>query len=514
MGTLSPGDPPPGGGCSPMRKKQRTMPYSVFEQTAFPGLPQKPGNTEMFLHIRSEVQGKKMLNLNRFKLEHFLTRITKKWTKASFNRDGDLILKVADEETAKQLIATKSIGDYKVNITRHETLNCSKGVIFCPDLVEMPEEEIKEGMSLFHKIKEIFVPKRTPRHQVDSLRIPTAKPFGLIIITFDQLEPPKQVNVGFKKVEVRPYIPNPRRCRTCQKFGHTTKFCPTRQEVCGTCGQIKEENHECNGNFCVNCSSSDHSSTDTRCPKWLMNKELESIMVRQKLSKFEAKKLFYSLYGDEKDFANLKNMTLTERIKTAQVEHNNMTTPTKRAATEKAHTIQQSTLLDNPEKRTANSRMRTETATANNTTTEQIKNSNMTNQQGDGKSTPTKSNENTSRLKLVKWVVREDSVSYFLRNLSCCDAEPVLDLKKFRKPTDAAQERINELVKNYKLCLTEIETVLGENPKCDFIEILIKDEIPIPWPIIGKLDDGQGASKEVISGGSTPDTSSVEEMSL
>lgn len=513
MGSVSPGEPPPGGEKSPLNKKRRLIPYSMFDQTSFPGLVQKPGSAEMYLHIKSEVQGKKMLNLNRFKLEHFLTKITKKWTKASFNRDGDLILKVGDEETAKLLMGTKSIGDYKVNITRHETLNCSKGVIFCPDLIDMPEEDIKEGMSLFHKVKEIFVPKRIPRQHNDSQRIPTAKAFGLIIITFDQLEPPKQVNVGFKKVEVRPYIPNPRRCRTCQMLGHTTRFCPTKQEICGTCGQIKIENHTCNGIYCVNCSSDDHTSTDSKCPKWLMSKELEAIMVLQKLSKFEAKKLFYSLYGDEKEYAKTKNMTLAERLRASAVEKNTMTPTNEKTNTAKTATSPKVTI---PVKTAATSARNTSTTSATTSANNKSNQSNDTNKQDDGKSNVNlrTNKESNSRLKLVKWEVREDEVSYFLRNLTSSGAEPVLDLKKFKKPNEATQEKINELVRIFNECQSEIKSVLGENPKCDYIHLFIKDGITVPWPKFGKLEDRQGENKEVISGDSVPEISSDEEMSI
>lgn len=501
MGTQSPGAPSPRRGGSPVRKKPKAIPFSVFDKGEFPGLSQRSVSTEMYLHIRSEVQGKKMVNLNRFKLEHFLTKITKKWTKASFNRDGDLILKVSDEVSAKLLLATKTIGDYKVNVSRHATLNCSKGVIFCPDLIDMSEEEIKEGMCLFHKVKEIFVPKRMPKTPNGSLTIPTAKAFGLIIITFDQLEPPKQVNVGFKRVDVRPYIPNPRRCRTCQMLGHTTKFCPTKQEVCGTCGQSKVENHACNGIYCVNCNSNDHCSTDIKCPKWMMNKELESMMVHEKLTKYEARKEFYSRYGDEKRYAITKNMTLADRLKAAALAQKVSMVPT------------QTTHTASPKRKDETSINHTTpiTTTLKTPPTKKTVNINTTNEQDDGKS---KTNNISSRLRLVKWEVREDDASYYLRNLSNGDSELFLDLNKFKKPNETTQERLNEVAQMFKSGFTEIKNVLAQNPKCDYIEIFMKDGLPIPWPIFGKLEDRREKDKEATSGASCPEVSSDEEMNV
>lgn len=238
-----------------------------------------------------------MVNLNRFKLEFFLGRITNNWTRASFNRYGDLVIKAKDLFTAEKLIKTTSIGEYKVEITKHDTLNCSKGVIFCTDLIGMTDEEIKEGLALFHPVKEVFTPKRIQTATVNGTSIAgqTPQPFGLVIITFDQLVPPTKVTVGFRKVEVRTYIPNPRRCRTCQKLGHTAKFCPTKKEVCAQCGQLELEDHNCSGTWCVNCNSAEHRSTDNKCPSWLMAKEIEKIIATENKTKYEAKKVFFEL---------------------------------------------------------------------------------------------------------------------------------------------------------------------------------------------------------------------------
>lgn len=76
MGCLSPGLPPQGGIGSPKRKMPRGTAYNIFDDNAFPTMKTIQASTaEMFLHIKSEVEGKKMINLNRFKLEFHLSKI-------------------------------------------------------------------------------------------------------------------------------------------------------------------------------------------------------------------------------------------------------------------------------------------------------------------------------------------------------------------------------------------------------------------------------------------------------
>lgn len=521
MGGQSPGLPPQGRDRSPTRKKARGPTFNFFDERAFPSFKTIPsGNTEMFLHIKSEVEGKKMNNLNRFKLEYHLGKITKNWSKASFNREGDLVLKVNDGLTAERLMKTKSIGEYKVNITRHEFLNCSKGVIFCPDLADMSEVEIKEGLALFHPVKDIYVPKRTPKATNYEQRLPnqTPRPFGLVIITFDQLEPPKKVNVGFRKVEVRPYVPNPRKCRTCQKLGHTAKFCPTGKEICGQCGQEKIDGHVCSDLYCVNCDSKEHSSVDSKCPKWIMWKELESIMAHQKKTRYEARKLFFESYGDEMGFVKYKGMSMAERLKVSEERGKVTKTCNQTISEEKSHpttSIRKNTAstfaitkLNNSKTTTFNDTMPVEkTAAAKETSaraTEPAKN--ITTIIG---KIP---NLNNNSLRLVSWEVRKDGTSYFLRNLCTEGVTPILDLKKFKKPTVTQTEHIKVIKEIFETCSDELKNQIRANPKCDFIEVYTNNGLPTSRPIFGKLKGKTNQMDAESSGDSSSEKEAEVEM--
>ncbi|GBN07203.1 hypothetical protein AVEN_246875-1 [Araneus ventricosus] len=80
-----------------------------------------------------------------------------------------------------------------------------------------------------------------------------------------------------------------KQCKKCFAFGHTTKGCdPANKQLCDKCGEIKEENHRCRGNNCINCRESnrkvrtdyktDHSCLDRNCN--VLNKQKELVMRR------------------------------------------------------------------------------------------------------------------------------------------------------------------------------------------------------------------------------------------
>ncbi|GBL82180.1 hypothetical protein AVEN_252374-1 [Araneus ventricosus] len=76
-----------------------------------------------------------------------------------------------------------------------------------------------------------------------------------------------------------------KQCKKCFAFGYTTKGCdPSNKQLCDRCGEIKEENHRCRGNNCINCRESnrklrtshrtDHSCLDRNCNVLIRQKEL------------------------------------------------------------------------------------------------------------------------------------------------------------------------------------------------------------------------------------------------
>jgi len=90
-------------------------------------------------------------------------------------------------------------------------MNSKKRVIQCRDLTDTSEEEILENLSA-QDITEV----RKIRVQRDGCRINT----GTIILTFGLPVLPTSVKIGFLRVKVDAYIPNPLQCFKCQRYGH------------------------------------------------------------------------------------------------------------------------------------------------------------------------------------------------------------------------------------------------------------------------------------------------------
>jgi len=110
------------------------------------------------------------------------------------------------------------------------------------------------------------------------------------IVTFKTPVVPKYIIVGYIRVPVAVYIPNPLRCFKCQKFGHGKNACRER-ETCATCGQIGHTSNDCTSELkCPNCSG-DHSAFSKNCPKWLFEKRVQQLKAEKNISFIEARGL-------------------------------------------------------------------------------------------------------------------------------------------------------------------------------------------------------------------------------
>jgi hypothetical protein len=120
------------------------------------------------------------------------------------------------------------------------------------------------------------------------------KPFPLstIFLTFEVPSLPSYMYVGYERVSVQPYIPNPMQCLWCQKFGLTQQQCASNL-VCGVCGEpgLGESLCPCPPH-CVNCSGA-HVFGDRRHPVFLDEKAIQELQVKDSLSFLDAWKKFF-----------------------------------------------------------------------------------------------------------------------------------------------------------------------------------------------------------------------------
>ena len=118
----------------------------------------------------------------------------------------------------------------------------------------------------------------------------TEKNTNTSIVTFKQTTIPQHMNIGYIRVPVTVYIPNPLRCFKCQKFGHRQKNC-TGKTICAKCGQEDYRSEECSNEAkCPNCSGS-HSAFSKNCPQRLLEKRVQHIRAERNISFIEARKI-------------------------------------------------------------------------------------------------------------------------------------------------------------------------------------------------------------------------------
>ena len=198
-------------------------------------------------------------------------------------RNREILIEVDKEAQSNKLLKTTKLhltmeNVIPITVSPHYRLNTKKGVIRCPDIKECSDEEIlglkDEGVIKLDRIS-VF-------------RDGQRKPIGTFILTFQSQTLPKYIRVGYYRVAVSQFIPNPVRCYKCQKFGHT-KFNCRKNEVCTKCGQedLTDPQGCKNQAKCVNCQGN-HASNDKECPKW--KEEIQRIKAERGISYTEAKK--------------------------------------------------------------------------------------------------------------------------------------------------------------------------------------------------------------------------------
>ena len=119
----------------------------------------------------------------------------------------------------------------------------------------------------------------------DTEKVPT----NTLFLTFISPDLPKEIMVGYLKVKVALFVPNPMHCFNCSKYGHTSQRCKVAVKCMG-CGKDKREG-QCEGpKLCSNCYGP-HASSAKDCPVWQKDKEVQCVHVEKRISFPEARQL-------------------------------------------------------------------------------------------------------------------------------------------------------------------------------------------------------------------------------
>lgn len=264
--------PPPGGGnkfdASPPRKKVNTGKNTL--ESGFPSLSFSPVNSKdnpKFVIMKSTNPEQPLNTLNIFlfskALNGMISESQRKMTK--FTRDGNLLILTTTKRQAELLIKAKKLSNIcDISCTYHDKLNTVKGVVYCPELKNLTEEEITTGLQDQH-VTEVQKIRKLVDGKVENS--------PLHILSFDLYALPNEIKIGFQNVKVDYYIPKPMQCKSCHRIGHTKKRC-RGVPMCNTCSMpIHNEESPCESIKCINCNYQ-HRSTNKQCPTFLKKQEI------------------------------------------------------------------------------------------------------------------------------------------------------------------------------------------------------------------------------------------------
>lgn len=191
-----------------------------------------------------------------------------------------LLLETVSPAQARRLMEMKQFIQYEVEVKPHGRLNLCKGIIFCRDLLNCTDEEIRQELSK----QDVIEVKRIQRKDGNNI-ISTGK----FILTFNKVKLPNKIRAAYYSLSVEPHIPPPMRCFNCQKFGHISHKCPNSSRC--ACGSPSHEGQNCQEPLhCVNCEGN-HSARSRKCPKFIEEMSIQKIKTLEKVTYSEAKRI-------------------------------------------------------------------------------------------------------------------------------------------------------------------------------------------------------------------------------
>ena len=207
--------------------------------------------------------------------------------KATKMISGDLLLEVRDSAQYRKLSNLVAFGAVPITVTPHRSMNTVRGVISDDDLLNLSEEELLEGW------------KEQNVTQVQRIKIKRENkeiPTKFLIITFASTVLPESLETGYTKTRTRPYIPNPRRCFKCQRFGHGSQSCRGRL-TCAKCGNHEHSSDICDSPLhCPNCEG-EHAAYSRACPTWKKEKDIITLKYKENISFREARRRCSPFHG-------------------------------------------------------------------------------------------------------------------------------------------------------------------------------------------------------------------------
>ena len=234
-------------------------------------------------YITLKFDDKRVEDSDIFKICREVTALCGREPKMSFENDGSLLIEVTSPEESEKVQSLELINGIKASCTPHKSMNSCRGVIRSPYLMKYSEERLQEE---FESQKVVNVKQMMKKIDGVLTPIPT------YVLTFNMTKLPLVLKAAWLRLEVRPYIPSPRRCYYCQRFGHVSDSCRRKikgdKRICNNCGQ--EDHGDCNKpSFCINCTGN-HPASSKSCDRYILEREIQTIRSKEHVTFQEAKK--------------------------------------------------------------------------------------------------------------------------------------------------------------------------------------------------------------------------------
>ena len=183
------------------------------------------------------------------------------------------LVRVHCKDYADNLLSLSMIQDCPVKVTPHRSLNFSKSVVrFGRSANGLSTEDIIEEIKTSPRNEELS--EVTSANRVSIQKNGSKILTGTFFLTSKSEYLPTHLFLGCERFPVDRYVPNPRRCFKCQKFGHSSRTCRSKEDVCLICASTDHSYKDCNKQdspHCCNCSGP-HKASDQECPKYLVEK--------------------------------------------------------------------------------------------------------------------------------------------------------------------------------------------------------------------------------------------------
>ena len=171
-----------------------------------------------FFVVKGLGANKTLRNVNSTILDKTIDGATSVSTKREW-MGRSVLVEVNHEAYFTNLMKLNQIGDIPVKVSAHRSLNYAKGVVRFRQATEcLTNEDLARDLNMSRcnhdlpQVKEacmVIITKSGKKIQT-----------GTFFLTFDAPTLPERIFLCFGRFDVEPYIPLPRRCFKCQRFGH------------------------------------------------------------------------------------------------------------------------------------------------------------------------------------------------------------------------------------------------------------------------------------------------------